>query len=148
MRFDIRPAGRKHHPLLKELHDVCFSDEAPMPNFSNDWWWIAWDKSFGAAAFAGLSRTLRDPSEMGYLKRVGVLPDWRGLGLQLRLIRVRERKARKEGMTFLITDTTEGTVKGSADATRNNLIEAGYKIFTPPNPWAFKDSIYWIKSLE
>ena len=60
-----------------------------------------------------------------YLSRAGVLPAWRGQGLQRRLIALRERLARRQGFVWMISDTTDNVPSS------NNLIKAGYKLIAP-----------------
>jgi GNAT superfamily N-acetyltransferase len=90
-------------------------------------------------AFAGLTRARA--ADCGYLKRSGVLAKHRGNGLQVRLLRTREKQARKNGWKYLLTDTT-GNIHSS-----NSLMRAGYRLFEPKNPWAFENSLYWEKEL-
>ena len=124
---------------LDILHDLCFGTTAPKVPYDYGHWWIAYcDKE--PVAFAGLT-----PSTMGegigYLKRVGVLPEHRGRGLHKRLTRVREARAKRNGWHQLITDTTDNVPSA------NNLIKAGYRLFRP-QPWAFERSLYWMKELQ
>ena len=79
--------------------------------------------------------------DTAYLSRAGVLPAWRGQGLQRRLIALRERVARNKGFVWMISDTTDNVPSS------NNLIKAGYKLIEPSAPWANTDSLYWTKKL-
>jgi GNAT superfamily N-acetyltransferase len=74
--------------------------------------------------------------------RAGVVRSHRGKGLQKRLIRVRERKAREHGWKWLITDTASYNVASS-----NNLAACGFKLFRPSRPWGHDDGLYWRKAL-
>ncbi len=133
-----------------ELHDLTFFDPLVRPDLPRGYWWLAYDKAAFetynrltppvAVGFCGLTITPAD-NTTGYLKRAGVLKAYRGNGLQRRLIAVREKKARKLGLTLMITDTTENA------ASSNSLINAGYKLFEPQYRWAFKQSLYWRKHL-
>ena len=77
--------------------------------------------------------------------QIDILPEHRGNGLQRRLLKVRERKARQLGWTSVITDTTDNVPSA------NNLIKAGYRLFEPESVgamnWAFKSSLFWRKGL-
>jgi GNAT superfamily N-acetyltransferase len=129
----------EYHEELIALHDLTFFDPAVRPDLPRGYWWLV--RADGEAiAFCGMTHTFGD-WRTGYLKRAGVHKAFRGLGLQRRLITVRERKARKLGMTCMLTDTTDNP------ASANSLIGAGYKIFEPQHRWAFKHSIYWRKTL-
>jgi GNAT superfamily N-acetyltransferase len=103
-------------------------------------WWLAYlgDEPVG---FAGMVLS-NQWHNVGYFKRAGVDPKHRGHGLQIRLMRVRISKARKLGYSHLISECTD-TIWSA-----NNFIRAGFRIYQPRNPWAFKNSIYWIKTLQ
>lgn len=129
---------------LDMLHDLCFMDAALRVKYDYGYWWIAY---YGkeVAGFAGLVPSTIGPG-VGYLKRAGVLPEHRGRGLQRRLLKVRERRARELGWSQVITDTTDNVPSA------NNLIRSGYKLFEPERasaqPWAWKHSLYWMKELR
>jgi GNAT superfamily N-acetyltransferase len=123
---------------LDELHDACFLDSAPKVKYYG-YWWLAYHAAT-PVGFAGITPSTIGPG-VGYLKRAGVLPAHRGRGLQRRLLKVRERKARQLGWTSVITDTTDNVPSA------NNLIKAGYLLFSP-EPWSFGHSLYWTKELR
>jgi GNAT superfamily N-acetyltransferase len=102
-------------------------------------WWLAY---YGdtPVAFAGMIPSSQYKN-VGYFKRAGVTPTHRGKGLQIRLMRVRINKARRLGYSHLISECTQTIFSA------NNFIRAGFKIYEPKYPWAFSNSIYWIKSL-
>ena len=131
--------GPKHSDILAKLHQRTFGDSAEQPDVSRGHWWLVYYEK-EPIAFAGLT-----PSQLGfncgYLKRVGVLPAHRGNGLQRRLVRVREARARRNGWKRVITDTTENVPSA------NSLIRAGYRMFRPTHGWAFNDTLYWTKTL-
>jgi GNAT superfamily N-acetyltransferase len=128
------------YDTLRGLHTEVFADSAPQIDPSEGFWWIAYGPRGEAAGFAGMSPS-EAVSNAGYMSRAGVLKEHRGHGLQLRLIRVRERAARKMGWQLLRTDTT-GNVPSS-----NNLIKAGFRMFKPEVPWGFDSTLYWHKAL-
>jgi GNAT superfamily N-acetyltransferase len=102
-------------------------------------WWVAFDGT-NPIGFAGMVQSIRW-SDAGYMCRAGVVRSHRGKGLQKRLIRVRERKARQLGWNWLVTDTRGNPPSG------NSLISCGFRLFTPSNPWGHEDAIYWRKAL-
>jgi GNAT superfamily N-acetyltransferase len=118
---------------------------ADFPELTEDeldggFWWLAYlDRE--PIAFAGMvpSNQWRN---VGYFKRAGVDPKHRGNGLQIRLMRVRINKARRLGYSHVISECTD-TIWSA-----NNFIRAGFRIYQPARPWAFKNSIYWIKAIE
>ena len=125
---------------IHKLHDITFRDAAPpvAPQFGS--WWLAYCDE-DAVGFAGVAKAYTSV-DAGYLNRSGVVEDHRGHGLQVRMLRARERYAKRQGWTMLITDTTDNV------ASANSLIKAGYKLYTPKWPWAFPHSLYWKKDLK
>lgn len=112
--------------------------DAELDGFHCHWWLAYLDKE--PVGFAGVVPSQRWQN-VGYLKRAGVSPAHRGHGLQVRFLKVRERKARAIGWTHLITETT------NALHSANNCIRAGFRLFEPETRWAFENSLYWIKKL-
>ena len=123
--------------LLNHLQGTILEGDVPCE--LNGWWWIAYDDAL-PIGFAGVMQSNRW-TDTGYLCRSGVLPSHRGRGIQKRLIRAREAKARKLKWRWLITDTYKNP------ASSNSLIRQGYQIFTPSAPWGFDSAIYWRKAL-
>jgi len=103
-------------------------------------WWIA-TKDGVDIGFAGL---ICSPwwSDCGYLVRCGVLPNYRGLGLQKKFIRVRIRQAKTLKMNWIVTSTYDNP------ASANSLISCGFKMFNPSKPWMTKHTSYWRLKLE
>jgi GNAT superfamily N-acetyltransferase len=126
--------------VIIHLQKKCLPmDEPYIPTKGH--WWVAYTEDGKPVAFAGLVRS-KLWYDCGYLCRAGVLDGYTGNGLQTRLIKARERKAASLGWNWLITDTTENP------ASSNSLINAGFKIYSPSIPWAYKHSIYWRKKLN
>ncbi len=122
---------------LTELHRLTFFDGASVPPFDLGHWWLAFHKA-AAVAFVGAVPSTH-ARNAGYICRVGVLPAHCGQRLQLRLMRVAELRARRNGWTCLVSDTTRNV------ASANNFIRAGYRLYQPQYPWAFTDTLYWRK---
>lgn len=128
--------------VLKELHTLCFFNEAKQPDYENGYWWLAYADNKEPIGFAGMTPSILG-FNCGYLKRAGVLPgEHRGKGLQQRLIRVRVAKAKRLGWLRLVTDCTDNPHSA------NNLYKAGFKMFKPTYPWAFENSLYWTKTIH
>lgn len=108
-------------------------------NCREGWWWVAYENN-RPCGFAGLVCSSRW-TDCGYLCRSGVIREFRGRGLQKRLIRAREKMARRVGFNWLITDTTDNPPSS------NSLIALQYRLFNPTIPWAGKHSLYWRKKL-
>lgn len=124
---------------LIRLQQECLPNDDPLDPSKGDWW-VGW-KGGDPVAFACLKPTRGDPAT-GYLARAGVLPSARGQGLQKRLVKVREKRARELGMTHVVTDTANYNVASS-----NSLIACGYRLYRPSYVWGFPDGNYWRKEL-
>jgi phage terminase large subunit len=61
--------------------------------------------------------------------------------LQLRLMRAMELRARNNGWSCVVSDTTDNL------ASANNFIRAGYRLYRPQYPWAWPNTLYWRKSI-
>jgi GNAT superfamily N-acetyltransferase len=131
---------------ITELNRLQFPLSALKPSDFElgHWWWAwewgGWNTPKEPVAWAGMIPS-RYPNA-GYFKRVGVLPQHQGNGLQLRLMRAIERRARGNGWDKIYSDTTDNRPSD------NNFIKSGYRLFDPESPWAFKHSLYWEKKLH
>jgi ribosomal protein S18 acetylase RimI-like enzyme len=124
---------------LADLHRLTFFDRASMPAFDWGHWWVAYYETT-PVAFAGVIPSTR-ATNAGYLSRVGVLKRHCGRGLQLRLMRALESRARLNGWRSVVSDTTDNVVSA------NNFIRAGYRLYQPHTPWAWPNTLYWRKSI-
>ncbi len=122
---------------LAELHRLTFFDGAPIPDFDRGYWWLAYRETI-PVAFAGVVPSTH-VRKAGYICRVGVLKQHCGRRLQLRLMRAMEWRARRNGWSGLVSDTTQNI------ASANNFIRAGYRLYQPQYPWAYSDTLYWRK---
>ena len=132
-----RAHSAKHREIITKLHTDAFMggiDE--VPDLSNGFWWLMWDGST-PVAFCGLEYC-QYYQNSGYLARAAVAWDYRGNGLQKRLIRVRIAKARALGFKWLVTDTYATNHPSS-----NSLIRCGFKLFKPWSEWGSEGSLYW-----
>lgn len=85
---------------IHELDRATFPGDKPtLERESTHVWWVAEDRTGAAVAFIGLGTGVKNAS----ISRVGVLPAYRGHGLQKRLVRTAIRYARKQGFKFLLT---------------------------------------------
>lgn len=125
---------------IETLHRLT-SDFPPLDqsDYDDGFWWVGY-LGKEPVSYAGIiPSTLY--SSAGYFKRVGVLSNHRGFGLQSRHMRVMERKAMVLGWSVIVSDTTGNTPSA------NNFIRAGYRLYDPESPWAFTHSLYWRKFL-
>jgi hypothetical protein len=125
--------------LLTDLHRTTFLGSAPLPEFDVGHWWIA-SRRQTPVGFAGIVPAVVMPG-CGYFCRVGVVRAHCGQGLQLRLMRVMEWRARRSGWHSVVSDTTRNVVSA------NNFIRAGYRLFEPKSPWGWANTLYWRKTL-
>ena len=125
--------------LLLYLQKKCLPHDEP---YDTDfgWWWIIYEKD-KPVGFAGLVRSA-NWLDTGYLCRSGVLPAYRGMGLQKRLISVRVRKAKQLGYNWLISDTNDNPPSS------NSLISQGFKLYDPSNAYGDFKTLYWRKKLD
>lgn len=138
----IKKVDTAHAPVrdaILAMHAECFPGLA-FQQLHGDWW-IAYD-IVGPVGFAGMWASLTVPGA-GYMCRAGVLPRGRGKGLQRKLIRVREREAKKKGWVALLSDTDPKNPHSM-----NNLIACGMRAFRPSEPWCGDPWVYWRKVLE
>lgn len=131
--------GGEHHDLLVEMQKVCLPYDTPIDPAIGQWW-LVWNTKHEAVAFAVLKPVATVP-HYAYLARAGVIPGWRGRGLQRRLIMARLRAAKRGGFTHAITDTTNNPPSA------NSLIRCGFKTYTPEAAWGTAATTYWIRKL-
>jgi hypothetical protein len=125
---------------LTELHGLTFFGSAALPVFNHGHWWIAFHKA-APVAFAGVV-TSTHVGNAGYFCRVGVLKKHCGQQLQLRLMRALEARARCNGWSSIVSDTTDNV------SSANNFIRAGYRLYRPYTPWAWPHTLYWRKAIR
>jgi GNAT superfamily N-acetyltransferase len=123
---------------LSLLQDIA--PEFPRADVDAGHWWVAEHDGF----WVGYATMVKSThyNNAGYFSRVAVRPTYRGHGLQRRLMRAIEMRARKNGWTRMVSDTTDAVFSA------NNFIRQGYRVFDPRHPWAFANSIYWTKDLS
>lgn len=134
----IRAATAHDTEIIKRLQrQVLPWDKVTDPTVG--WWWLAIDGGV-PVGFAGMVQSSRWMDAI-YLCRAGVVAKARGQGLQGRLINVRQRLAKRMGKRWLITDTNGNP------ASANTLINCGFKMYEPADPWAYKGACYWRKRI-
>jgi GNAT superfamily N-acetyltransferase len=101
--------------------------------------WIGWAKDT-PVAFCTV-RYWRGNKE-AFLERAGVLPIAAGLGLQRRMIRLRERWAAGQGAECVVTYTEARNYQSLV-----NLLRCGYRFYEPAAPWGIDGGHYFRKDL-
>jgi len=126
-------------PMLLRLQKICLPYDKPYVSTDSTWWvGLDGDKP---VAFCVVSPSTRWKDTV-YLSRSGVIPEYRGKGLQKRMITIREMYAKRKNYTWIITDTTANPQSS------NSLIRRGYQLFEPSDPWAYVHSLYWRKRIK
>lgn len=136
--FRIRRAAPDDAHDLIEMMRTCFPAEA-VRDPASDTWWVALEDD-EPAGFCCLSPS-RTRHNSGYLSYAGVMPQFRGNGLQKRLIRVRISEARRREWLSLVTDTYDNP------ASSNSLIACGFRLFEPLQPWGLSTALYFQRCL-
>lgn len=124
--------------ILNKIDKQLF-DGSPLALKEGSYWWLAYCGK-EVVGFAGL--TYYPHLSSAFLSRVGVLAEYRGLGLQRKFIRVRERQAVKDGYLRVVSYTSYDNV-----ASANNLIRCGYKLYIPKFYWGVRNALYLEKTL-
>lgn len=129
---------QKYVPSLKRMQKICLPADSPYPITTGDWWIAFVGAEFAGFACLAPSDTWRN---CGYLARAGVMPKFRGKGIQKKLIKVRLRRAKRLGWETLFSDTLDNPPSS------NSLIACGFRLFNPRVKWANKHSLYFRKKL-
>jgi ribosomal protein S18 acetylase RimI-like enzyme len=125
---------------MRELDKECFPKDAPCDAAVGKWWLLLDGRK--VAGYASLRNAPHQPG-IAYLNRAGVVKEYRGRGLQKRLIRVRLAYAKRHGYKEAISDSASYNVASS-----NSLIACGFKLYRPRTLWSFRSALYWFKTLR
>lgn len=138
----VDPSSPEAQKTLRHFRDTLFPNDDPVDTTRGLWWVIEEPTEGLLAGFAGMHlRHQGNPLE-AYLCLAGVLPEYRGLGLQRHLIRARLRKARALGLMRVVTDTYNNP------ASVNSLIACGFRSYMPDVPWKEDGAAYWEHTLS
>jgi len=132
----IRPT--KDIALVEKLHEQCFPGDE-FENSKKTVWWVAWQDE----APVGFCSCKSLGEDMCYLTRAGVCEEANGKGIQRKLIAVRERWAKRQGLGIVITYTAKDNWPSIV-----NLIKCGYKAYEPQWAWAGRAFVYWKKRVK
>ncbi|MCW5735613.1 MAG: GNAT family N-acetyltransferase [Enhydrobacter sp.] len=103
---------------------ICFPLDEP-PSIEGVEWTIGWDGKT-PAAYCAWKTVQQEDLQAGFHYRGGVLPEYRGHGLQRRMLRLREAEMRERGLTAAVTYTD-----ADGAASMRNLIAEGYRPYAP-----------------
>lgn len=124
---------------ILKLHQKLFPlDDFPTED-SNSSYWLCYheDKPIGFA----IGRMIPKDKTL-FLSRAGVLDGHSGNGIHRRFINCRERFARKQGCSHVVTYVVHNNPKSMV-----NLVKRKYTIYEPAQNWAGKDVTYFLKTL-
>lgn len=139
MRIQLIDASKPaNDTALRWLQAVTLPGD-PVVDPADGHWWIAREDDV-PVAYAGLQDLASWPGS-AYVARVGVIPKYRGLGLQRLLIAALERKAKALGYARLVTTTYLNPISA------NNFIRRGFVTYEPALHWGAEGTIYWLKEL-
>lgn len=133
--LNLRPYDLQH---VERLNAALFPG-IPVPKAAETFWWLALEGK-SKVGFGGYR--LIEGGDTAFLNRAGVLPFFRGRGIQRRLIRTRLSHAKRSGARVAITYTTADNVWSA-----NNLIRTGFVMYRPQQYWAGNEMVYWWKDL-
>ncbi len=136
MRITVRKTT--NYQVVTDLNRQVFGEGMDLP-FANHECWLAYDRGT-PIAYASYQRV---EGNAVFLSRVGVLSDYRGQGLQKRLIKARCRDAKSKGVRWAITYTSLVNA-----ASFGSLQSCGFKMYLPEFRWAGTEFIYWRKQLN
>lgn len=125
---------------ITSMDAKCFDKhDAPALGTNDGTWWIAIDRATKQDAGYCVIKEMK--VETGYISRVGVLPRFRGRGLQKQMMRKALDYARTAGWIVVVSDTANNTPSA------NSFIALGFRLFEPKDPWGLEESLYWRKAI-
>ena len=125
MPVDFRPATSPEDGKQILLMDrICFPVDEP-PTLAGAQWAIGWDGET-PAAYCAWKTVEHDGVAVGFHYRGGVLPEYRGHGLQRQMLRLREARMREQGLAVAVTYTD-----ADGAASMRSLIAEGYRPYAP-----------------
>lgn len=132
--------------IIRMQTETLPSDLVKLPDDGN--WFIIYNNE-KPVAYAGLvdfdkqsKPKKKKRTDMCFFTRCGVREGHRGKGLQRDLIFHRICKAKAIGYSSIITTTYENP------SSSNNLINAGFKLYTPETTWGIDGTNYWWLNLQ
>ena len=132
---------------IERFEESFFPKAKPHPK-DNSYWWFAYDRAKDEPiGYAGLD--VLDGEGIGILCRSGVMPEYRGLGIQKRFILARERMARRLGLEEMQAIVKyQRPLRFENAVSANNLISRGYRLFVPNSQEGRRcDFLYFRKRL-
>lgn len=121
----FRPkASAEDDAQITRMDLICFPlDTRPVIDGAR--WLIGWDDN-KPAAYCAWKPVDHDDVAVGFHYRAGVLPEYRGHGVQREMIRLREAQMRSQGIRVAVTYTD-----ADAAPSMRSLIAEGYRPYVP-----------------
>jgi GNAT superfamily N-acetyltransferase len=116
---------------VEYLHSICRPVQG-QPDYKNTDWWVGYDQG-QPVCYAGLEHQ----DSWALFSSAGVIPEYRGQGLQKRLIKARLKWLRVEGCKYAYTYTLPYNA-----ASLNSLLRCGFKIYESKTDFAGPDYVY------
>jgi RimJ/RimL family protein N-acetyltransferase len=144
VKFLLEATPENLHPEIEktilDLDNRCFPSDGAVEPDDDSFWWVAWD-GITPVAFAGMRPCQQKCNEgIVALTRCGVVKDYRGQGIQKRLIRSRVAYAKRLGLRQVVA-----YVKTWNLASANSLIACGFKLYG--GKWGGKGSLHFYRDL-
>lgn len=136
----IRRATHEDIEAIEAADRVCFPFDKP--------YIFGWDKNVSWVAKKGdelagyLSAHPLNNRGRWFFSRVGVMPAYRGQGLQRRLMAVLEAHGRREGWREIVTYTV-----GRNGYSTDNILASGYRTYEPRKSYVGYDVVHLRKKL-
>lgn len=127
--------------IVQKLHEEIFPGDEWYDS-SGSVLWLALDRTRPIGFCCGVDCRINSGNWEFFLSRAGVLPAYRGQGLQKRMIRIRENCAKRLELPTCVTYCVHGNW-----ASLTNLIVCGYRVYEPASNWAGTGCIYLQKTL-
>lgn len=129
--------------LVLKLHELSFGKpDAPIARKTSTHWICAVDGEPAGFASAYNYEDGGGGELASFLERVGVLPEFSGLGLQRRLMRAWCAWAKRGGARYATTYTS-----WCNPLSYHNIQRCGFMLYDPEYRYAGKDMLYWIREL-
>lgn len=122
----VRASGLTERALMRYMDALCFPNDTPYTE-EGALWLIGTDWKAGNNTPACYC-AWRFYNGFGFHYRAGVMPNYRGKGLQQTMLTLREEDMQFHKVSTAITYTDADGV-----ASMNNLIKAGYRPYDPAN---------------
>lgn len=144
VKISLKATPENLHPeiekIVLDLDRRCFPTDQAVDPDDDCYWWIAWEGD-KPIAFAGLRPCQEKVNEgLATLTRCGVVKDYRGQGIQKKLIRARVAYARRLGIKQVVTYVKKWNL-----ASANSLIRVGFKLYG--GKWGGKGALHFERSL-